>query len=511
MNTDRSNHQPSPIELIKSSGKVDGILITILLILSPLVIISMIRPLGIFYSNQHLYYLNGMYEAGVEYLQNDPEAAGHPYHLVFSKLVYMLESAGWLAPASQLLSAVLVLIFGAGCLLFAVGTISSWRQREGRSLQARDIIIAVLIASIFINLINRSSFTHISGMAGMSMVSRYLQASGFSVFIVPGIGLLLLKRRGWATLCFTIASAFHTHYFILSSPLMLILLWEAYRDGKLKSGILLCGIYGLINLPLFAIEPLYWSQLNGEEARYILNSIRSPHHYSIAAWWNVIEAIRLFIIGAAVVFALWKFSSTLWMIFLTYFGMIASSIAIVAFTDNLIVQSLVPWRASSFTLPLAQMLIVGTLIIIIFELLSEKLLTPALLITTIVTAINLISLNPLDIPPAYKQYTTPEIDLVREHTTEQDIVLIPPRIDDSFRLYAERPIFVTWKATGYDVMDWYNRVLVAEEMQTANLERRVEICGDYDFAYYMVAIETFNGDETTAIDRTEGYLLFACP
>jgi hypothetical protein len=122
-----------------------------------------------------------------------------------------------------------------------------------------------------------------------------------------------------------------------------------------------------------------------------------------------------------------------------------------------------------------------------------------------------VALAPWDLPDAYWEHTTPEIEMVRENTQTNDIILIPPRLDESFRVYAERPIFVIWKTSGYYVDDWIHRVEIADEMMGATLERQNEICADYQFAYYLLPATASAASEVVPIAQTENYLLVACP
>ena len=58
-------------------------------------------------------------------------------------------------------------------------------------------------------------------------------------------------------------------------------------------------------------------------------------------------------------------------------------------------------------------------------------------------------------------------------------------MDERFRLYAERPIFVDWKATGYDVGDWYERILFANDFLESNIVQ-CDTIGIYKVYAYAV-------------------------
>jgi hypothetical protein len=490
---------------------VQQVAVGLLFFLIPLIVVAFYRPSGIFWGNQHLYYLSGMYEAGVEYLQNDTEAQMQPIHFLFNKLVYVLQKMGWLASGSQILSALLLAVFGFGCILISIGTVMGWRKRQRRPAKFQDLVLALTIAALFVVLMNRTTFTDIYGMAATSLLTQYFQASQFAAFVVLGIGFMTLGHWRAATISFIITSIFHSNYLVLCGPLMLIILYETYRQGKFREGFLLCVLYGLVNLPLFIIGPLQWTQVNTPDAIYNYNMVRSPHHFDVRYWWNETELMRVLIMGLATILALWKLSSTVARIMWVYFTVIVLSVAIVWFTDSYTVASLVPWRASNFLLPMSQLIILATVIIIIFELTPQKTHTPMLLIMTVIASIYWISMKPWDWFDAYYNYTSPEISMVRQHTETHDVILIPPRMDEAFRVYAERPTFVTWKAMGYDIDDWFNRIAVAEEMMTATSERQHELCAEYAFAYYLLPVDAPAVNDVTPIASTDEYLLVACP
>jgi hypothetical protein len=495
----------------KELTRLQQVVVGSLFVIIPLIVVAVYQPVGIFYSNQHLYYLNGMYEAGVEYLQNDPDAAMRPTHILFTKLIYVLQKMDWLAGGSQFLSAVLLAIFGLGCILISIGIVLGWCKRQKRRPKFQDLVVGMTIAAVFAILINRTTVTHLHGMAGMHLITAYFQASTFGVFVVLGIGFMTLSHWRAATASFIIASLFHSNYLILCGPLMLIILYETYRQSKWREGVILFILYGVINLPLFIIGPLQWSQLNSAESIHFLNFVRSPHHYIVAEWWNEFEVMRVMLMALATIFAIWKLSSvlahTMWM----YFAYIVLGIAIAALTGNEAIISLLPWRAASFIIPLSQLIIVATVIIILFELTPQRIHARILFGVTALALVYWIAMKPWQWQKPYLEYTTPEIEMVIEHTQTNNVILILPEMDEAFRVYAERPIFVTWKATGYDVADWYNRILVADEMMTATIERQNELCAEYTFDYYLLPVDAPAADDVTSVANTDDYLLVACP
>lgn len=479
----------------------------------PIIVFALTKPAGIFWINQHLYYLNGMYEAGVDYLQNDPDASMRPTHVVFSKLIYLLQSMDILAVGSQFFSIVLHAMLGLSFVILGVGISIAWRQRQNRIIRLNDILAGISIAAVFGILLNQTILTHLQtmAMAKLSLTSFYFQASDFGILTLLGIAFLSIRFWRLATISFIIASIFHSNYFVLSAPLMLVLLYENYRLKSLRKGLILCAIFAGINLPLLILGPMQWSQANSAEAIRYLNEIRSPHHYDVHMWWDSVELGRMLIMGIATIFAIWKLNSVIRNIMILYFGYILSGTLIVALTNNQTIASLLPWRASGFILPVGELIIIGIVILILFEIGLKKYHTPILVVLSVIIVYRAFSLAPWDLPSAYRDYTSPEIEMVRNHTQTNDVILIPPRLDDSFRVYAQRPIFVMWKSTGYYVDDWIHRVEIADEMMEATLDRQAELCADYQFAYYLLPATAPAASEVVSIDRTENYLLVGCP
>jgi hypothetical protein len=490
---------------------VQQVAIGILFFLIPLIVVEVYSPLGIFIGNQHLYYLRGLYEAGVEYLQNDPDAMGRSIHFLFTKLVYVLYKMDWLAGGSQFLCAVFLGVFGIACVITSIGIVTGWRERQKRAVKYQDLVLAMTIAALFAVLINRTPVTDLNGIASMSLLTNYFQASLFAVFIMVSIGFMSLHHWRAATVSLLMTSLFHTHYLTLCGPLMLIMLYETYRLHKLREGLFLFGIFVVINLPMFIIGPLQWSNVNDAETIHILNFVRSPHHSDVAFWWNEVEMMRVVLMGLATILALWKLSSVLANIMWMYFAYTVVGILVVWLTGNDTIAALLPWRSSAFILPLSELIIVATVVIILFELTPVKIHTPLLVGMTILALAYWIMLKPWQLPAAQYNYTTPEIRMVREHTQTNDVIVIPPRMDEGFRFYSQRPIFVLWKTTSYDVAEWYNRTLVADEMMIATIERQHELCAEYTFAYYLLPVNAPAVNDVTPIASTDNYLLVACP
>ena len=499
--------------LFKQFSTTQRIACVLVFCFTPILVIAVVKPVGIFWNNQHLYYLHGMYEAGVDYLQNDLDASLRPTHILFSKLVFLLQSMNVLAVGSQIFSIFLHAVLGVSFVIIGMGLAIGWRQRQNKVIRPNDILAGMSITAVFGLLLNQTFFTHLRlmGMTELTLISNYFQASDFGVFIMLGIGFLSIRCWRLATFSFIIASIFHSNYLTLSAPLMLVLLYENYRLKNFREGLILFALFIGLNLPLFILGPLQWSQSNSTEAIYTLNFIRSPHHYDVHTWWNSAEFSRILLMGIATLFAIWKLNSVFRNIMILYFGYIVSAIIFVALTDNLTVGSLLPWRASSFILPTSELILIGIVILIFLELSRQKYYTVILVFLSAVLVVRAISLAPWDLPDAYREYTTPEIEMVREHTQTQDLILIPPRLDESFRFYAERPIFVIWKTSGYYVDDWIHRVEIADEMMDATLERQNELCAEYQFAYYLLPATATAASEVVPIASTEDYLLVACP
>ncbi len=484
-----------------------GVPILLLWLSLPFLALAQDIPKGIYYANQHQYYLQGLRLAGEDFLQHDPDGLAPPSHPLFTYMVAGLARAGWLASGSQLLAALGLAVYGLACGVVGLGLARAWRESraEDSPWGVAEVAAGGLTGAVFLLLLNLSPLDAI-GVAGHPLVTDYFQASNISVLVLLGTGFFWWGAPRAAMLCLGLAAVVHSHWLVISAPLALLIGWEVWRGGRprLAGGLVLAFV--LLSAPAFVLGPLRFAGAHDLDTLATFNNWRNPHHAVVSVWWDAGEALKLAVIALATGLAWWRLPARVGGVLGVYALYIGGGIALAALTDAEALKMLVPWRASAFVLPLSYLVLLSVL-------------TRRGGAVWVVGGVGLFGLvYGLVVvawawPGARWDYTTPEIEMTRAHTQPDDLILIPPRLDEGFRLYARRPVFVTFKAAHqHSLGDWLRRIRVAEAWLAADAAAQRDYCARYpQVAYYLLPGDAPAAEGVNPVARTAGYLLVRCP
>ena len=500
--------QKSKFKLWIANNKVriSQFLIIIAALQIPILALTKTKPFGVFFSNQTLYYLHGIQLAGVPFLQNDPDAILRSTHFLFSQLVFILETLNILPIGSQIFQAVFTVIFALSTIPIAYSLYKSW-QVENNSLARINYDptkIGITVSIIFTFLLFWK-FGFPNGFGNMGILTNYFQPSNFAIFIVLGIGLALLDRWWLATAALIVSSIMHSNFFFIAGIVILVMAAELFRNEQRRLAVAILLTFGLINLPFFILGPVQWTQVNGDVGINILNHIRSPHHYIVSEWWDSYSMVILIMMMLGTMIACYRSNKLLRNIMLIMFVYIVLGILIEYLTGNAVVASLLPWRASTILLPVSLVVIIAAF----WSLFTKLIHIEGLFIVLLFSLFWNIFHEPFRWPDAVYPYTSPEIELVREVTTESDLILVPPDFPGEFRLYAERPIYVLTKTNGFDISEWYGRVQFAEAFLQASEETRQKSCQEKNIDYYLLPVGLMETN-MEIVGQTDDYVLLAC-
>jgi hypothetical protein len=157
-------------------------------------------------------------------------------------------------------------------------------------------------------------------------------------------------------------------------------------------------------------------------------------------------------------------------------GAAASLTLVQVLTGSQLLALIFPWRLSVFLLPLATGLLLGALVSFFFRQRGEwaeqhasaiRFASLGLIALTILVGAVRFSLD------LQRKYQGPERAMelyVASQNQSSDVFLTPIKMQD-FRLAAGAPVYVDFKSIPYrdsDVLDWYNRVKLADRFYSQN-------------------------------------------
>jgi hypothetical protein len=423
-----------------------------------ILLVASIRTPPLYHSNQNTKFLQGLADAWPERLGGDWTAGTVDGLPVFSALV---EAVARLAP-----QAAFYLVEAALLVVFAVAFVALARRaapREGRSL-AFGLGVAGLLGVLAGERL-REGF---DGVAEQYMLGGFLQPSEFAVLYLPALLLAADGRRG-ALLFAAIPAAVHPAYILLSALVVATLLWTGWREGRAPhwpEAVLAAAIIVVppIDLALrFApTDPVTFARAND-----ILAFERIPGHSDPAEWLNADAARKIVValIGIAV-----APRGVLRDVLVALFAVAALGTAAVALTGSAEIALVAPWRLSILIVPVALALAVGAFAewLLIRAPVSRRTWRLGLPAVALAAggwtaaeglAWKHAAFAAAAVPPGH-------IAHVRSTAAPGDVYLTSVG-DETFRLAARAPQYVTWKTHPYrdtEVLEWRERIELARDV-----------------------------------------------
>jgi hypothetical protein len=453
-------------------------------------------------SNQNAYFLHGLANAGVGYLNHDWLATRQESMPVFTWLVYLTYMVFHSKVPFYFYYALLM-----GVYLFSMVGIMDLFFDLRKSKTRMVVFLAIFLAAhsaalrfIFSRLVSPdSTFLLEGGVAGQRILGQVFQPSTFGVLLVLSIYLFLRKHPYWAMLPIAISIYFHPVYLLGGALLTLAYMWVAFRaEHKLKQPLLL----GLSSLLLVAPALIYTIHLFSDSsprlangALEILVNFRNPQHALITAWLNWTVLVQALVLLAGL-FILRKTKLFTILLIVTAGMMILSIFQVV--TANEWLALIFPWRVSVVLVPMGTTILIAYFVTKFMDRIKDTRKTDrwvGLIAMLGITGLIIIGAIRFQVENA-RQLADPSLPMMKfvaEHKSPGDIYMIPSKMEN-FRLATGAPILVDFKSApdrDADVLDWYQRLLWVGWFYQGSRQCKLlgDIAAQYGVTYVVTEID----------------------
>jgi hypothetical protein len=463
----------------------------------------------LYYSNQNQYFLHGFTKAKLGYLEKDWLGNTTDPTPLFSGLVCL--SITWLNEnIFYLYYAMLQGVF------LSCAWIIYHRKNNNKTFEIGHY---ALFSAIFI-LINSAALRWLSyrlfdqdypwflqaGVAGQYILGAMFQPSNFGVFLLLGLSLFLVEKHISATVFTCLAGILHTTYLLGGAFIILGFQLYLVLDGKIKKAILI-GILALLLVTpsvFYAAGNFQPSSSEGfKEAQEFLVKFRLPHHCLPQLWLDWVACLQILWIILSI-FLLRKQKELTVILVPFLLGALLTILQVVTQSNTLAL--LFPWRISSVLVPLATMIILSELLAYCNPFISGfKPFVPSVVLIVILALLG-IAIPVFKVGFVIKENENAILAHIKANKVSDDLYLLPVNVPNlasttrgslssdfkpigkkttdsrivpidmqRFRLYAQAPLYIDFKAIPYkdaDVLDWHRRLLLAQNWQKRLLDNK---------------------------------------
>ena len=342
------------------------------------------RQPPLYSSNQNTYFLHGLTNAGVGYLNLDWIANTVDPFPVFSYLVSF--SIRFLGGNAFYIYKIILTAINAFCIVELGALVFNFKNMGFKYLTFYLLLAALysgLLASFLIKLPGQWwSYTSIYrpyGILTWGAAEQYIhgpifQPSSFGVFILASILAFYRKKPILAIILLAISVTFHSSYLLSAAVLtstymgIIIVKEKAYRKA------LLLGAMSLVLvLPTLIYSIKNFGPTNAEifnQAESVLVNYAIPFHALASVWLDNLEYLQIILVGLSLLII--RKSKLFPVLVVPYLATIILS-AIQIMTGNKSLALLFPWRISVFLVPIATSILFAGLVSISFKIFGRKL------------------------------------------------------------------------------------------------------------------------------------------
>jgi hypothetical protein len=463
----------------------------------------------LYYSNQNQYFLHGFTKAKLGYLEKDWLGNTTDPTPLFSGLVCL--SITWVHEnIFYLYYAMLQGVF------LSCAWIIYHRKNNNKTFEIGHY---ALFSAIFI-LINSAALRWLSyrlfdqdypwflqaGVAGQYILGAMFQPSNFGVFLLLGLSLFMVEKHISATVFTCLAGILHTTYLLGGAFIILGFQLYLVLDGKIKKAILIGILALLLVMPsvFYAAGNFQPSSSEGfKEAQEFLVKFRLPHHCLPQLWLDWVACLQILWIMLSL-FLLRKQKALTVILVPFLLGALLTILQVVTQSNTLAL--LFPWRISSVLVPLATMIILSELLAYCNPFISRlKPFVPSVVLSIILALLG-IAIPVFKAGFVIKENENGILAHIKTNKTIDDLYLLPVNVPNlasttrgslssdfkpigkkttdtrivpidmqRFRLYAQAPLYIDFKAIPYkdaDVLDWHRRLLLAQNWQKRLLDNK---------------------------------------
>jgi hypothetical protein len=340
-----------------------------------------------------------------------------------------------------------------------------------------------------------------SGVAGQYVLGPGLQPSTFGVFLIAAIAAFVHQRLVLTVVCMVVACVVHPTYLLPAALMTLGFMHVLWWENRRRTCIAFGGGTLLAVIPAAIDSVRRFAPTTPEQFRHaqeLLVDFRLPHHAVIYQWFDWIAALQ--IVWVVIGLLLIHKSRLFPVLLIASLGSAALTLLQMA-TGNDTLALLFPWRMSAVLAPVATAIILARMITAFHPGDAGTTAIPAPRTSLILAAIALaFMVGSLALHVSGVAYREPEEEkplygFVRAHRQSGDVYLLPIRVPDlsqgprgspsttfvpprepagenrvpidfqRFRIATGVPIYVDFKSIPYkdvEVFEWHRRILECE-------------------------------------------------
>jgi hypothetical protein len=452
----------------------------------------------LYYSNQNQYFLHGLAQGGLGLLADDWLAQTADPTPLFSFLVALTYRYVGEWPFYLYYLGVLGIYFASLLGLFRV-------LHPGRSLPVR-LAFAVTLALLHSGWLRLVSvrlwgvdypWYFQAGVAGQYILGPALQPSTFGVLLVLSICLFVADRPVLAAMSAALGAVWHSTYVLSAGIIVFSYLFVLLREGRRRDAAITGIVALLLVVPVLVYNAENFAPTSAATlatALDVLVNFRIPHHCLVSRWLDIIAVAQIAWIVLGIVLA--RGSRLFPVLLICALATLLLSIVQVA-TGSAALAVLFPWRPSSWLVPIATAVILGTIVVLAGRRLDSWQGTPRAAVSALLVLLLLglaVSGLVININGLGYRLSTDELammDHVKATKAKGDVYLVPvdlpkPRTSPGasssdfkaldqrkhgrglipielqhFRLRTGAPIFIDFKSIPYrdtELIAWRDRV-----------------------------------------------------
>src|SRR5579875_660414 len=455
----------------------------------------------LYYSNQNQYFLHGLAQGGLGFLNEDWLANTADPTPLFSTVValtyrYLHESIFYLY---------YILIIGVyfhallGIFEYLGGRRTTTRMRLG------FLALLVLLHSALLRWTSAQLFGvdypwyFQAGLANQYVLGAGLQPSVFGTLLILSVCTFLNDRPLLAVTWSSLAAVMHSTYVLSAASLTLAYLYLLICDKRIRAALFVGAWALLLVSPVLVYVLRTFAPSSPEafaEAQYLLTHFRIPHHALVDRWLDGIAWAQIGWILTAMYLVR---GSRLFVILAVCFliGLVLTLVQVSTGNDTLAL--LFPWRVSSILVPIATTIILAQIIQRLAAWFTpasrrqERILQAVCVALLALAVAGGILTTYFGLGYRTNTQELPLLEHIRTNKTDGDVYLLPVEVPDltagkrgaaslnftlpprrrtqkqtisvdlqQFRLFTGAPIYVDFKSIPYkdsEVLEWHQRLL----------------------------------------------------
>ncbi len=443
----------------------------------------------LFTSNQNQYYLHGLAQAGVGFLEQDWLANTRDPTPVFSWIVRLT------AQAFDIRLSYLYFL-GLFALYFA-GLVGVARQVDRKLSSDRAWLF--FLAGLFLThsaalrvLMSRAmggewAYLFDGGVAGQRLMGSVLQPSCFGALLLLATHQFLGDRLYLACALCSVAALIHPTYLLSAAILVLSFSLALQRETKNLRRPILAGALALVMVAPIVLYLIRNFMPTAPDAQRILVHFRLPAHAVVAEWFDATVLVKVLMILVAI-----RLARGTRLCPILAIGFVVSVALTVGqmLTASDALALLFPWRMSTVLVPLSTAVLLAHLSGRVDDRLrnrGEGMSSIASRLALSAILVSVIAGLAWSVLQGSQQRAAPErgaMAFVAEQLAFGEVYFIPPKLQD-FRLGTGAPIVADFKSIPYqrgEVIAWHDRVRLAQWFFQADAQeincRLLEVAAD---------------------------------